>query len=524
MGKSLNGRLILSHDRAPTQQCLAPLRFPFFFVVSLLQTVEIQKKGADSRRDKKGRRKDSFDDFDDYSTKPKTEYTVTTTEELPEGATLDEPEEEAKKKKKKGGFDDDDYDLDLSKPLRPGEGIARQLTYAEIQAAKAAEARKAAEKEKEKSKRDSKHSSSRHSSSRRHKDDKEREKDKDRHRSSRSHRDKDKEKVKDAKKSSSSSSGGSTAAAAAASNPLDIFDPLSAQSPKAHLQSPSASSAPASTSAAPEAKESSKSKSSSSSSGSGLREIYEDSTVRISSQVRAGPSSGDRPVLLAMLIIKARSSSSRSKRVSITVEVANSRTHRITAVQNDRNDSKGRTMDNGVVIAFSDVKPGTEFKEVIRIDWLAPFSGPSKIVLSVSHKDDQGKGKDRKPAELPLPVSSFIVPKRLAASELASIMTQAGPGAPTALAAKEFKTSKQSKEEISSLLRKIGEVLHVCLIDATNFNAMYYGTLAIDSSHVALLVKCKRDDLSQMKIEIKTPSQSLSNALLDEVAELLRRA
>jgi hypothetical protein len=61
----------------------------------------------------------------------------------------------------------------------------------------------------------------------------------------------------------------------------------------------------------------------------------------------------------------------------------------------------------------------------------------------------------------------------------------------------------------------------ICQINVNVYVLCSVGQLSTDNSHVCALVKAKKGDNTGLALEIKTPSQSLSDALLDELISYL---
>jgi len=78
-----------------------------------------------------------------------------------------------------------------------------------------------------------------------------------------------------------------------------------------------------------------------------------------------------------------------------------------------------------------------------------------------------------------------------------------------------------SRHAVPDALKLVSSILNVQLIEAVAFTAMYYGQLTSDNSHICALVKAKKGDNTSLALEIKTPSQSLSDALLEELVSFL---
>jgi hypothetical protein len=92
------------------------------------------------------------------------------------------------------------------------------------------------------------------------------------------------------------------------------------------------------------------------------------------------------------------------------------------------------------------------------------------------------------------------------------------PACPDFFAAvRRFELQKLAVEDA---LKMLSPLLNTHLIEAYNFTATYYGQFVVDRAHVCVLVKAKKGDPA-ISVEIKTPSQDLSNSLLDELAGVL---
>ena len=73
---------------------------------------------------------------------------------------------------------------------------------------------------------------------------------------------------------------------------------------------------------------------------------------------------------------------------------------------------------------------------------------------------------------------------------------------------------------VAEALRAVCQIVNVALVEAVNYNATYAGTLQVDQSPVAILVKAKKDDPVNVVVEVKSSTNAVSQGLL---AELTRR-
>lgn len=250
----------------------------------------------------------------------------------------------------------------------------------------------------------------------------------------------------------------------------------------------------------------------------------------------AGPGGSRGASALVMLRIEYNPSSSRSHRPSslksLQLDINNHRKAKVTAVSSG--DSRGRTTEAGVLISMTELPKRVALTEVVKVDWSASLDCPLKLTTSLSFWDDKGKGKSKQICDLVIPWSTFIVAKRIAAPELATILggaaamslgasgmgevARSGTGNCVCSASRVITLARHS---VPDALKVVSSILNLQLIEAVAFTAMYYGQLASDNSHICALVKAKKGDNTGLALEVKTPSQAVSDALLDELVSFL---
>jgi len=449
---------------------------------------------------------------DEQRPRKDVQYTVNVDEEMPEGAVLED--------ENKGGSDDE-LNQDLDAPLGADEVISKVKSYAEYKQGSGVTA--AAEDKKSKSKSKSKRSKDdKDKKGKKDKKDKKDKSDKKDKKEKSDKKEKKDKKNKDSKEEDSAASVSVSAPAPTSALPsvLDMFDPIASPPavPKAKAQDK------------PEEKESGEGdygkdalKRPSADKPRDLY-LYKDSTIRITYASRFnGPASGPngsakQPTSLVLVSIEYRKSASSSGKkpsktlASLTLNVSSGNKTRVTAVPGK--ESQGKSTAKGASIVLKNLEKGRIYQEMLKVDFLENFERPGFVSASLSYEDAKGKGKSDRECEIVLPWSVFVQPKRLSSTDFAAII----PSCPHT-AAKKVALGELS---VGDALKNVCPLLNIALVEALNFNAMYYGQLVTDQRHVAVMIKANKNDNSNIQVEIKTASQALSNSLMEEVVSYFK--
>jgi len=138
------------------------------------------------------------------------------------------------------------------------------------------------------------------------------------------------------------------------------------------------------------------------------------------------------------------------------------------------------------------------------------------IPVSLSYKNDKGKGKSKK-LGIVIPVSLFVVSKKISSDQMQVILAEAED---LALSSQKIHLNKSS---VAEALRMVSGVVNVALVEAVSFTATYYGQVCLDNSHVAIMVKAKRDDDTSIWVDIKGANQAWTDGLMKELIASLKR-
>jgi len=459
------------------------------------------------------------------ASKPKKTFKVLKDDAMPDADSDDEgrgkkhkkhgkDKDRKKRRDSKGSSGDDALDMDLSAPLGADEVIPRVKSYAETQAEKqraADAAAAAAEKEKERKS---------HRRGSRSDRDKERERDRD-------GKKRDKEHKSDRKdKDSSASSTSAAKLASATANFLDLFDMSGAAPAAAAPSSSSSSSQRKSSSASSAAAAASPSSSSSSASSSDARlrstTVFKDSCVKVKALSSLSGNSGLGVFVSVEVSLAADNSKKIAALPKVVLEIKGGKY--VKAFAPADGGAQGRAAAKvsdkpSLTLTVRDVPAGGSRTERFHVEFASAMEKPLELSARLSYTTDRdGKGKEDESCDLSLPLSTFVQARKLSPLELASALSSASP-APSKLASASL-TLKKLK--VSDALRIVSPTINVALVEAANFAATYYGTLRPDGSPVAVLVKAKKGDDSSLTIEIKSTSTRVSEALMEEVKQVLK--
>jgi len=411
----------------------------------------------------------------------------------------------------------DILDIDLTTPLGADEIMPRVKSYAETQAEKEKEREAARAHEKG----DRKH--------RTREKDRHGDRDRDRHHHrERDHDRKDKKRSKESDSSSSKKEDAPKSATAATASLFDLFDPMgtppaASSSSNKPSSSSSSSSAPSAASASASASASSVSPLSSSDLRYRDRTVFKDSTVRIRSvaQLMNGGAGSSSTVLIT---VDATLDADNPKKVGaipkMTLEVKCGKyVERFSA----ESSSRCKVSDKGIMITMREISAGST--GAVRGSFIAHLPAstsldrPYTLSARVSYTTDKGRGgKDDESCAIELPLSTFIQPKKLSATEMASAMLNASKP-PKSLAST---TLNLKKNKVNEAIRAITPALNVALVEAVAFTATYFGIMAANQTYVAVLVKARKGDDSSLSVEVKTTSSKYSEELLDEIKRKLK--
>ena len=405
-------------------------------------------------------------------------------DDMPDADESDADDDGKKKKKKDRKKDrkssansdsDNDLDMDLTTPLKPDEVMPRVKTYADQQAEK--EAQKKAEEAK--GSRKKKHK----------KDEKDRDRDRDRDRKSK----------KDKKESPSKSSSNAPAQASF----LDLFDMGVTSPPGATKEKePEKKSSSSSSSSAP---------SSSSSSSDRQHTLFKDSSVKV--KYTPTFTSGSNVQVAFEVYLSKDNSKKIASLPKLTLEVKSGK-----YVKNFAG-SNVKSTDKGCVVTIRDVHAGSSVTDKMVVELNTTLDRSFLLTGRLSYTADRdGKGKDGESIDIDIPMSTFILPKKVTTTEMANLLAMSNKP-PTSLAQSNISLKKL---RVSEVIRTIPGLLNVSLVEAVNFTATYFGTLATNQTSVAVLVKARKGDDSSVSIEIKTTSSKVSDELLEECTKKLK--
>lgn len=386
-------------------------------------------------------------------------YAVLAVQDLPPGATLDAPQV----KKAKDGLD-----MDLDTPLGADEVIPRVQNYADQRHAHANMLGKAERKSE-------------------HRDKKEKKKKKDKERESEVKEKGSEKESKEKEKKSKSRTKEETPAPV--EPPVDIFDPLAAAPPPSSAPAASSPSSPP----AAETKEAPNSI------------IYQDQLLSLSASFAF--KSAD-PKLALLLTVSLQGS---SKVGPVSLSFPESPVVRFSdAKQKSKLEwSKKGSELTGIAQKLSSRHP---LSGVVKVEWRQAATKTEPVPLQISLTLQTEKEKKICPIEVPW--SALVRPKEMNLEALGAIMTGSEC---SCLASAKIALSGIS---VAEALRAVCQILNVALVEAVNYNATYAGTLQVDQSPVAVLVKAKKDDPVNVVVEVKSSANPVSQGLL---AELTRR-
>jgi len=249
------------------------------------------------------------------------------------------------------------------------------------------------------------------------------------------------------------------------------------------------------------------------------RILYEDSSLRVWFGAKVNESSKSSCLVTVEFIPIGKKEKDKEKKKdkdkessalkSIKLRISNPSKVKISGFKGN----KGTLTEKGAEISFSNVKADDIVRETFQVDWSSPITAPLKIQAKLSYKDKKGKGKSKKECEMNIPLSTFIIPKKVTPSELAEIVKKSNNKANRRI---------EIKRPVRDVLQQVIPTLQVTLVEAVAFVAQYYGHWSPDSSHVVVRVQATKGDNSGVDATVRATSESLAEALFEELTVALQ--